>query len=121
LRTIRGGALRILGSCRGGLRTFGKSFRPAGAGKVGRKPDFDALGRLTVKLSGAARQLLGYRLYCLNKKGGIVGVEEALCPSDEHAIAEAERMLGRRPRCQGVEVWDRARLVGRVPRGEAVA
>jgi hypothetical protein len=110
LRTIRGGVRRILGSCRGDLRAFGKSFRPAGAGDVGRKPDFDALGRLTAKVSGAARQLLG-----------IVGVEEALCPSDGHAIAEAERMLDRRPRCQGVEVWDRARLVGRVPRGEAVA
>jgi hypothetical protein len=121
LRTVQVGARRSLGSYRDGLRAFGKSFRAAGAGKVGCKPDFDALGRLTVKLSRTARQLLGYRLYCLNEKGGIVGVEEALCPSDEHAIAEAERMLGRRPRCQGVEVWDRARLVGRVPRGEAVA
>jgi hypothetical protein len=64
--------------------------------------------------------LLGYRLYCLNRAGGIVGVDEVFCPSDEHVLTRAEQVLAERPRCHGIEVWERARMVGRVSR-EAVA
>ncbi len=61
----------------------------------------------------------GYRLYCLDHKASIIGVEEAHCESDDHAIEHAQSLLPSRTNCHGIEIWERARLIGRVARDRA--
>lgn len=55
-----------------------------------------------------------YRLYCLNHTNGIIGVQTATCPDDDAALAHAEAELPKAPKCAGIEVWRRDRLIGRV-------
>jgi hypothetical protein len=63
--------------------------------------------------------MVGYRLYCINQSGSIVGVEDAHCPSDQDALEHARSLLDDKDHCHGIEVWERARLVGRVPENRA--
>jgi hypothetical protein len=55
-----------------------------------------------------------YRLYCLNHADSIIGVQTANCPDDAAALAYAQSELPKTPKCSGIEVWRRDRLVGRV-------
>ena len=59
------------------------------------------------------------RLYCLDLVNAILGVEEARCPSDRHALDHAKALLAERDPCHGIEIWEQARLIGRVRRDKA--
>jgi hypothetical protein len=68
----------------------------------------------TVVLSEATRQY--YRLYCLNDRGKIVGVEETHCDDDDSACAHARSRLAEIGKCMSIEVWNYARRVGQIER-----
>jgi hypothetical protein len=53
-----------------------------------------------------------YRVYCIDQ-GRIAGAKDIECPDDEAARVEAASLLDN---CWhgGAEIWDRARLVGRL-------
>jgi hypothetical protein len=63
--------------------------------------------------------VLGYRLYCLDHTASIIEVEEGYFASDEQALQHAQSILPERETCHGIEVWERARLIGRVARDRA--
>ncbi len=56
-----------------------------------------------------------YRLYCVNDRDKIVGVEEAHCDDDASACAHASEKLPKLERCVSIEVWNGVRFVCRVP------
>jgi hypothetical protein len=51
----------------------------------------------------------GYRLYFLDEDGHITNAQAIDCPDDDHALRELERIQHQ----HAVEIWERARLVGR--------
>ena len=53
--------------------------------------------------------MASYRVYFLNAEGRIMSAVDLSCDSDDHAAAEARRLADGRP----VELWERARLIGR--------
>lgn len=50
-----------------------------------------------------------YRVYFLNGQGRIMRAIDLACDNDEQAVAEARRLSSG----QAVELWERARLIGR--------
>ena len=59
-----------------------------------------------------------YRIYLLNRVDRIYGFREARCPSDAHVLQTASRLLSEAP---GVEIWEDARFVARLPPRATVA
>ena len=59
----------------------------------------------------------GYRLYCLNKTVSIVSVNTVECDADVDALGHAQAMLSEQGPCFGVEIWEGARKVARLPDG----
>ncbi len=59
-----------------------------------------------------------YRFYCVSRRGGFVGVEEAHCPTDDHARDHARERLQRLDHCRAIEVWRRDVLVCHLSRDE---
>jgi hypothetical protein len=50
-----------------------------------------------------------YRVYFLNEKGRIVRALELACQTDEEAVEQTRQLVDG----QAVELWERARLIGR--------
>jgi hypothetical protein len=57
--------------------------------------------------------MIAYRCYLIGEDGHIKNSQVIECPSDAAALAEAERGLAA-SEYPAVEVWDKARRVGRV-------
>ena len=55
-----------------------------------------------------------YRLYRLNDAGRIFGVDAGEFETDEQASRHALDLAGAIAGCAAIEIWDRARLAGRV-------
>ncbi len=53
-----------------------------------------------------------YRIYLLNTERHIISVQEAECPDDDAALAQATGLMDGHA---GVEIWQEARLVGHLP------
>ena len=66
------------------------------------------LGRCVCGRAGVA----SYRVYFLNGQGRIVRAAELNCDTDEEATEQAKALASG----QAVELWDRARLIGRFER-----
>jgi hypothetical protein len=54
-----------------------------------------------------------YRCYILSGGNNIVAVEDASHADDPAAVDWAERIFTERPRCNGIELWQGARIVHR--------
>jgi hypothetical protein len=55
-----------------------------------------------------------YRFYCQDGGGKFLRVDESHCETDDDALAHAAELLGSSPHCATIEVWNLARIVGRV-------
>ena len=56
-----------------------------------------------------------YRLYCVNDRDRIIGVEETHCDDDASACAHASEKLPSVSKCKSIEVWSGDRFVCRIP------
>jgi hypothetical protein len=59
--------------------------------------------------------VLAYRFYFLDESGHIANTHEIESASDEEAGELAALMLAEQSKYPGIEVWDRARKVCRIP------
>lgn len=53
--------------------------------------------------------MASYRVYFLNGQGRIMRAVDLACDTDDEAVAQARDLASG----QAVELWDRARLIGR--------
>lgn len=58
-----------------------------------------------------------YRLYIFNGTGGIARAMQLDCSDDASAVAESQNHIGK----YGVELWQHARLVARIPANDGTS